>query len=102
MAESTGKIADGRAFALRLSVPADGDLREIAAEVAAKVAEHLGAASGDAQSLSEKVARLAQELRNGSPQAQDIAMEFRLVEGELVVEARCAGGASEVRHEMPV
>jgi hypothetical protein len=102
MPESTGKVADGPAFALRLSVPADGDLREIAGEVAAKVAEHLGAASGDARSLSEKVARLTKELRNGSPQAQDIAMEFRLVEGELVVEARCAGGASEVRHEMPV
>jgi hypothetical protein len=102
MPESTGKAADGHAFALRLSVPADGDLREIAGEVAAKVAEHLGAGSGDAQSLSAKVVRLAQELRNGSPQAQDIAMEFRLVEGELVVEASCAGGASEVRHEMPV
>ena len=102
MPESTGKIPDGHAFALRLSVPAEGDLREIAGEVAAKVAEHLGAASGDAKSLSAKVARLAQELRNGSPQAQDIAMEFRLVEGELVVEARCAGGASEVRQEIPV
>jgi len=102
MPESTGKTADGHAFDLRLSVPAEGDLREIAGLVAAKVAEHLGAASGDAQSLAAKVAKLAQELRNGSPQAQDIAMEFRTVEGELVVEARCAGGASEVRHEIPV
>ena len=102
MPESTGNAADGRAFALRLSVPAEGDLREIAGLVAAKVAEHLGAASGDAQSLAAKVAKLAQELTNGSPQAQDIAMEFRTVEGELVVEARCAGGVSEVRHEIPV
>ena len=100
MPESTGKSADGHAFALRLSVPAEGDLHDIAGEVAAKVAEHLGA--GDAQSLAEKVARLMLKLRDGSPQAQDIAMEFRRVEGELVVEARCAGGASEVRHEIPV
>ena len=100
MPESTGKSADGHAFALRLSVPAHGDLHEIAREVAAKVAEHVGA--GDAQSLAAKVAQLAAQLRNGSPQAQDIAMEFRTVEGELVVEARCAGGVSEVRHEIPV
>jgi predicted sugar kinase len=99
MPESTGKSADGHAFALRLSVPAHGDLHEIAREIAAKVAEHLGA--GDAQSLAAKVAQLAAQLRNGSPQAQDIAMEFRRVEGELVVEARCAGEASEVRHEIP-
>jgi hypothetical protein len=100
MPESTGKTADGQAFALRLSVPAHGDLHEIAAEVAAKVAEHLGA--GDAQSLAGKVAELAAALRNGSPQAQDVAMVFRRVEAELVVEARCAGRASEVRHEIPV
>ena len=99
MPESTGKSADGQVFALRLSVPAHGDLHDIAGEVAAKVAEHLGA--GDAQSLAAKVADLAAKLRNGS-QGQDIAMEFRRVDGELVVEARCAGAASEVRHEIPV
>ena len=102
MPEPTGQTADGHAFDLRLSVPAEGDLREIAGLVAAKVAEHFGTAAADAQSLAAKVAKLAQELRNGSPQAQDIAMAFRTVEGELVVEARCAGRASEVRHEIPV
>ena len=102
MPEPPGQTADGHAFDLRLSVPAEGDLREIAGLVAAKVAEHFGTAAADAQSLAAKVGKLAQELRNGSPQAQDIAMEFRTVEGELVVEARCAGGASEVRHEIPV
>ena len=102
MPEPTGKTADGHAFDLRLWVPAEGDLREIAGELAAKVAEHLGAAAGDAQSLAAKVARMAAQMRNGSPQGQDIVMEFRHVEGELVVEARCAGAASEVRHEIPV
>lgn len=102
MPERTGNTADGRAFDLRLSVPAEGDLREIAGELAAKVAEHLGAAAGDAQSLAAKVARLTTQMRNGSPQGQDIAMEFRHVEGELVIEARCAGAASEVRQELPV
>jgi hypothetical protein len=102
MPESTGKTEAGRALDLRLSVPAEGDLREIAGELAAKVAEHLGAAAGDAQALAARVARLALQLRSASPQAQDIAMEFRQVEGELVVEAHCAGEVSEVRQEIPV
>ena len=29
-------------------------------------------------------------------------MEFRQVEGELVIQARCAGEVSEVRQEIPV
>ena len=100
MPEPTGKTADGHAFDLRLWVPAEGDLREIAGELAAKVAEHYGAGA-DAQSLAAKVAGLASEMRNGS-QGQDIVLDFRRVEGELVVEARCAGAALEVRHEIPV
>ncbi len=87
---------------LLLSVPAEGDLREIAGELAGKIAEHLGAAAGDARSLAAKVAGLALQLRNGSAQAQDIVMEFRQVEGELVIEARCAGEVSEMRQEIPV
>src|SRR5690349_13507514 len=103
MPEPTGNAADPQALKLRLWVPAKGDLRAIAGELAAKVAEHLGATGPDAQSLAEKVAGLTSELGNGgTPQAADIVMEFRQVERELVVEARCAGNASEVRHEIPV
>jgi len=103
MPEPTGKSADASALALRLWVPAEGDLRSIAGELAAKVAEHLGAAAPDAQTLAAKVSGLASQLGNGGgPQAPDIAMEFRQVEGELVVEGRCAGRRSEIRHEIPV
>jgi hypothetical protein len=103
MPEPTGKTADTQALKLRLWVPAEGDLRAIAGELAAKVAEHLGATGPDAQSVAAKVAGLASELGNGgAPQADDIAMEFRQVDGELVIEARCAGSRSEVRHEIPV
>ena len=65
MPEPTGQTDDGHAFDLRLSVPAEGDLREIAGLVAAKVAEHFGTAAADAQSLAAKVAGLAMQLRNG-------------------------------------
>ena len=54
MPESTGKTADGRALDLRLSVPAEGDLREIAGELAAKVAEQLGAGCGRRAALGRK------------------------------------------------
>src|SRR5690349_14514479 len=102
MPEPTGNAADPQALKLRLWVPAEGDLRAIAGELAAKVAEHLGATGSDAQSLAAKVAGLTSQLGNGgAPQAADIAMEFRHVEGELVIEAECAGTASEVRHEIP-
>ena len=102
MPESTGNTGAGHALDVLLSVPAEGDLREIAGELAGKIAEHLGAAAGDARSLAAKVAGLALQLRNGSAQAQDIVMEFRQVEGELVIEARCAGEVSEMRQEIPV
>jgi hypothetical protein len=102
MPEPTGKAADPQALKLRLWVPAEGDLRDIAGELAAKVAEHLGATRPDAQSLAAKVAGLTSDLGSGRPQTADIAMEFRHADGELVVEARCAGDASEVRHEIPV
>jgi hypothetical protein len=102
MPESTGKTEAGHTLDLLLSVPVEGDLREIAGELAGKIAEYLGAAAADAQSLAANVARLALQLRNGSPQAEDIVMGFRQVEGELVVEAHCAGEVSELRQEIPV
>ena len=103
MPEPTGKSADPQALELRLWVPAKGDLRNIAGELAAKVAEHLGASAPEAQAVAAKVAGVTAQLGNGgAPQAEDIAMEFRHADGQLVVEARCAGAASEVRHEIPV
>ena len=102
MPERTGKSTGAHALDLRLWVPAEGDLRSIAGELAAKVAEHLGADGTDAQSLAAKVAGLASELSNGGHQSQDIVLEFRQVNGELVVEGRCAGAASQVRQEIPV
>ena len=60
MPEPTGKHADRRALDLRLSVPAEGDLREIAGELAAKIAEQLGRRLRPTRSqLGAKVAGLA-------------------------------------------
>jgi hypothetical protein len=103
MPEQTGKGAGARALDLRLSVPAEGDLRDIAGDLAAKIAEQLGAESPAAQQLGTRVAGLASQVANGGGQAgQEITFEFRQVEGELVVQARCNGKASEVRQPLPV
>jgi hypothetical protein len=101
MPEPTGNTGS-RALDLRLWVPAEGDLREIAGELAAKIAEQLGAQSPDAKQLGERVAGLASQVANGGGHAgQEITFEFRQVEGELVVQARCNGEASEVRQPLP-
>jgi hypothetical protein len=44
---------------------------------------------------------LASRLANGGSTGQEITFEFRLVKGELVVQARCNGVASEVRQRLP-
>src|SRR5262245_37800093 len=102
MPDQTGNSAESRALDLRLWVPAEGDLRGIAGELAAKIAEQLGAGSPDAQQLGERVSVLASKLANGGGLSGQITFEFRQVKGELVVQARCNGEASEVRQPLPV
>jgi len=85
---------------MRLSVPAEGGLRRIASELATKVAQHLGTNAPDAQSLGATVEKLASRLGTDGGH-QDITFEFRQVAGELIIEARCNGQASEVRHPLP-
>ncbi|MGH9371483.1 MAG: hypothetical protein ACRD15_08135 [Vicinamibacterales bacterium] len=93
---------DSPALEMRLSVPAEGGLRGIASELATRIAEHLGSKSPDAQSLGAMVDGLASRLGNGGAHAErDITFEFRQVDGELVIEARCNDEASEVRHPLP-
>ena len=87
---------------MRLSVPADGSFRGIASELAARIAEYLGAASPDAQSLGASVEGLASRVVNGSAPEEHITFEFLQVQGALVIRARCNDQASEVRHPLPV
>jgi hypothetical protein len=103
MSEETAKSTAAHALDLTLSVPAEGELRELAGELAAKVAEHLGAAPSEAQSLAAKVAELAARMSAGGDAAsEDIAFAFRQSEREILVEARRAGKSSQVRQEIPV
>lgn len=102
MPGATGTGSNSHALEMRLSVPAEGGLREIARELATKIAEHLGSGAPDAASLGAAVDGLASRLSNGhARQGQDITFEFRQVEGALVIRARCSGESSEVRHPLP-
>ena len=87
---------------LELTVPAAGRLSDIASEVAARVAEHLGAGAPDAQSIGARVDEIVSALgERGAPQGTEITFEFRRAGAELVIHVRCDGVASEVRHPLP-
>jgi hypothetical protein len=94
MSGPAAKVPDAPALEMRLSVPSEGDLSGIAAEVAAKVAEFLG---GKSDSLSATLATLSSRV---AASGEDVTFEFRQVERELVIEARCNGRTSEVRHPL--
>jgi cobalamin biosynthesis protein CbiG len=99
MPDTAGNTPAAPALDLKLSVPAEGDLRGIAGELATKIAEHLGAP--DARSLGVKVAGLASRLGNGGGHKdQEIFFEFRQVDGELVVDVRCNGEATQLRQAL--
>jgi hypothetical protein len=80
---------------MRLSVPSDGSLGVVAADVAAKVAEFLGA---EASSIGKTLAGLMSRVATSG---EDVTLEFRHVDRELVIQALCNGRSSEVRHPLP-
>lgn len=82
---------------LRLSVPPEGSLRDIADEIARKVDEYVGTGA-DGQSLTATLEELATRVRSGG---NDVIYEFRQLEGELLIEARCEGRTAEARRQIP-
>ncbi len=102
MLETAGKSPESQALEMRLSLPADeGAWRAIAGELAARIAEYLGAKAPDAQLLGRSVEGLGSQVASRGGQQEDITFVFRQVNEELVIEARCSGRASEVRHPLP-
>ncbi len=85
---------------LRLSVPAQGPLRGVAADIAGKVAESLGDKALQAASVGAALERVASLVAPDGSDAE-ITFEFRQIEGELLIEARCGSRSSEVRCPLP-
>ena len=92
MSNSAGAVRNG--LVLRLSVPAAGDLRAIAGEIAAKLAEQLGVKAAEG-GLPAAVDDLARSVDPAS--GDDVAFEFYKVDQELKIEASCHGRASQAR-----
>jgi len=85
---------------LRLSVPAGDVFRAVAAELAERIAENLGRPAAEAKSTGATIHALAEEVA-GDADLGEITFEFHRVDGELRIEARCAGRASHARHPLP-
>lgn len=98
MSESGG--AAPSALVLRLSVPASGGLRGIATELASKIAEYLGIGVQDAESVGTALDGLVGRVAPSGGEA-DVLLEFRQMEGELLIDATCEGHHSALRYPLP-
>ena len=84
---------------MRMSVPAEGRLRELAREVGTKIAEFLGSHNRDLQSIGAAIEGLAGKVAPPGA-SSEITFEFRTAKGELVVHAQCDERSSETRHPL--
>jgi hypothetical protein len=102
MSQSAGAVRNG--LVLRFSVPASGELRSVATELAVKVAEQLGVKTeGDApvaNAVEDLLRRVSASEGQGSGPA-DVAFEVHKFDRELKIEARSDGRASEARIPLP-
>ena len=94
-------MTDAPTMVLRLSVPADGEFPTVAADVAVKIAEHLGRSAADAKMAGESIQALMADVAPAGRATGEITFEFHRVDEELRIEARCAGRTSQTRHPLP-
>jgi hypothetical protein len=97
MSQSADAVRNG--LVLRFTLPASGELRAIASELAAKVADQFGVTGQGEGGLAATLEELA---RRVSPSNDgDLAFEFHKMDRELKLEARSDGRASETRIPLP-
>jgi hypothetical protein len=97
MSQSAGAVRNG--LVLRFFVPASGALRAVASDLAAKVAEQLGANGEGRAAIKGTLDDLAR--RVGVTGDDEVAFEFHKLDRELKIEARSNGRASEARIPLP-
>jgi hypothetical protein len=100
MSQGAGNATETRSLVLRLSVPAQGGLRGLATEVATRIAAYLGSQPPEAESAGVTLEGLAERVAPAGSEG-DITFEFREVEGELLIRARCDNRSSEARYPLP-
>jgi hypothetical protein len=94
MPASAAKAPHAPALEMRLSVPADGKLNDVAAELAAKIAEFLG---GESPSISGAIGMLTSRVASAG---ENVTFEFRHIGRELVIRAQCNGRSAEERRPL--
>ena len=94
MPASAAKAPHAPALEMRLSVPADGNLKDVATELAAKIAEFLGA---DSPSMGAAIGTLTSRVASAG---ENVTFEFRHVGRELVIRAHCNGRSAEERRPL--
>jgi hypothetical protein len=97
MPGSAGKAPEAPALVMRISVPAEGSLRAVAAELAARIAEYLGTQKPQAASVGASIDGMVSRVAHGGA---DVTLEFRETDRELVIHARCDGRSTEARHKL--
>jgi hypothetical protein len=85
---------------LRLSVPAGGELRVLAVDIAKRIAEYLRDRAPDGASVTAAVEGVASKVAPAASDAE-IIFDFSEVNGELQIEAHCGSRSSEVRCPLP-
>jgi hypothetical protein len=98
MPQSSDRAPAG--LVLRLSVPAGGDLRSVANDVATRVAAYLGDRAPDAQAVAAALDNVASKVAPAASDAE-ITFDFCGVNGQLRIEAHCGSRSSEVRCPLP-
>jgi hypothetical protein len=97
MSQSAGAVRNG--LVLRFFVPASGELRAVATDVAVKIAEQLGAKAQGRGAVAGTLDDLARRVDASGD--DEVAFEFYKLDRELKIEARSNGRASEARIPLP-
>ena len=84
---------------LRFFVPASGELRAVATDLAVKIAEQLGAKTQGGGAVAGTLDDLTRRVQASGD--DEVAFEFFKLDRELKIEARSNGRASEARIPLP-
>ena len=86
---------------LRLTIPAAAPYRAVAAELAEKFAEYLGAKEAAAKSLSEDLAKQVAALADSQPIDAAIRIDMAAEDGQIVVTANAGSATSRTTCPLP-
>jgi hypothetical protein len=85
---------------MRLTIPAAGEFRVLATELAGKFAEYSGSTAGDAAELRRRIEQLAVKVTNGA--GPDASIDLDMTVRENVVVVRVSSGSTSDETTCPL